>query len=338
MPLPLIPILIGVASLGAAGTGLYKGAKAISDNSDANDINNKANSIIKEAKASLEAARKRSRNALVALGNNKIAVCQSSIEKFVVLFEQIKNLDLQDSIGLQELSKFHIDQQAISDFKEISMLAESFASGALSGAVAGGAVAFGAYSAAGALATASTGTAISTLSGAAATNATLAFFGGGALTAGGLGVAGGTAILGGLVAGPALAIVGIVMGAKASANLDNAYSNLTQARTAREEIGVLVTACTAIARRAKLFNKILVKLDRIFCPLLDQLENVILTEGINYKKYSPQAQQVVAATVSTAQAVKALLDTPLLDEKGQLTRESGKLAHLLCEKCQIPER
>ena len=45
---------------------------------------------------------------------------------------------------------------------------------------------------------ASTGTSIASLSGAAATNATLAFFGGGSLAAGGLGMAGGTAVLGGL--------------------------------------------------------------------------------------------------------------------------------------------
>lgn len=46
------------------------------------------------------------------------------------------------------------------------------------------------------LGTASSGTAISTLSGASATSATIAWFGGGALAAGGLGVAGGAVVLG----------------------------------------------------------------------------------------------------------------------------------------------
>lgn len=45
---------------------------------------------------------------------------------------------------------------------------------------------------------ASTGTAISTLSGAAATKATLAWFGGGSLAAGGFGVAGGGIVLAGI--------------------------------------------------------------------------------------------------------------------------------------------
>ena len=69
-------------------------------------------------------------------------------------------------------------------------------------------------------ASASTGTAISTLSGAAATNATLAFFGGGSLATGGLGMAGGMYVLGGLVAGPALMVMGMITEAKSKEKID----------------------------------------------------------------------------------------------------------------------
>ncbi|MCY3877029.1 MAG: hypothetical protein OXF88_22400 [Rhodobacteraceae bacterium] len=51
------------------------------------------------------------------------------------------------------------------------------------------------YTLAASFGTASTGTAISTLSGAAATKATLAWLGGGAVAAGGLGIAGGGIVL-----------------------------------------------------------------------------------------------------------------------------------------------
>jgi hypothetical protein len=64
-----------------------------------------------------------------------------------------------------------------------------------SGAAVGGGVATGSLAAVGAFGTASTGTAISTLSGAAATNATLAWFGGGAVAAGGWGITWGTVVL-----------------------------------------------------------------------------------------------------------------------------------------------
>ena len=184
--------------------------------------------------------------------------------------------------------------------------------------MAGGAVAFAAYGAAGWLATASTGTAISALSGAAATNATLAFFGGGALAAGGLGMAGGACVLGGLVAGPALLVLGAVMGAKASKKLDDAYSNLAEAKKAKAELDVLVTACKAIKARCELFTNLLIRVDCLMMKQNQNFERIINTEGTDYMNYSEASKQGVMAVLATAKAYKALIDTPLLDEKGKL--------------------
>ncbi|WP_326754756.1 helix-turn-helix domain-containing protein [Streptomyces hirsutus] len=80
------------------------------------------------------------------------------------------------------------------------------AAGGAAGVAVGGAAAYGAFTAAALFGTASTGTAISTLSGVAATNATLAVLGGGTLAAGGAGMAGGTLLLTGMVAAPAAAL------------------------------------------------------------------------------------------------------------------------------------
>ncbi|MFJ7529355.1 helix-turn-helix domain-containing protein [Streptomyces griseus] len=80
------------------------------------------------------------------------------------------------------------------------------AAGGAAGVAAGGAAAYGAFTAAALFGTASTGTAISTLAGVAATNATLALLGGGTLAAGGAGMAGGILLLTGMVAAPAAAL------------------------------------------------------------------------------------------------------------------------------------
>ncbi|HNZ27298.1 MAG TPA: hypothetical protein PLG34_05640 [Spirochaetota bacterium] len=80
---------------------------------------------------------------------------------------------------------------------------------ATKGTGAGIATGSAAYFLVGQLAYASTGTAISTLSGAAATNATLAWLGGGSIAAGGGGIAAGATVLGGIVAIPALTVMGI---------------------------------------------------------------------------------------------------------------------------------
>jgi transcriptional regulator with XRE-family HTH domain len=78
----------------------------------------------------------------------------------------------------------------------------SGATGAAVGGAVGGATAYGAFAAAMSFGTASTGTAISALSGAAATKAAVALFGGGSLATGGAGVAGGAAVLMGIAAAP----------------------------------------------------------------------------------------------------------------------------------------
>lgn len=70
------------------------------------------------------------------------------------------------------------------------------------GSITGGTMAVGAWSLVTMFGSASTGAAISGLSGVAATNATVAWFGGGALAAGGAGMAGGITVIGGLVAVP----------------------------------------------------------------------------------------------------------------------------------------
>ncbi|WP_393097049.1 helix-turn-helix domain-containing protein [Streptomyces sp. LN325] len=80
------------------------------------------------------------------------------------------------------------------------------AAGGAAGAAVGGAAAYGAFTAAALFGTASTGAAIPTLVGVAATNATLALLGGGTLAAGGAGMAGGSLLLTGMVAAPAAAL------------------------------------------------------------------------------------------------------------------------------------
>lgn len=74
----------------------------------------------------------------------------------------------------------------------------------LAGVTLGAAEAAGTFTLVGALGTASTGVAISSLSGAAATTSTLAALGGGSLASGGLGMLGGICALGGIFAAGAI--------------------------------------------------------------------------------------------------------------------------------------
>ena len=322
MPIPILFIGLGA---GAAALGIGKSVKAGVDQKEANRTNETANSIIKSASSKIEKYRKNCGNAIDDLGKCKIQILDESIKPFIEEFEKLNHIEFMESNGLNELQKMVLDKKKFVELKDLQNMASSMLGGLASGTLAGAVTAFGAYGAASVLATASTGTAIASLSGAAATNATLAFFGGGALAAGGLGMAGVAAVLGGLVAGPALAILGVVMGAKASKNLDNAYSNLAEAKKYESEMDAASTLCIGIRRRSAMFSRFLMSLNAIFEPLVFDMSKIIKEKGTDFRSFSEDEKKVVAEAMSLAGAIKAILDTPILDEQGNLTKESGKI-------------
>ncbi len=329
MPIPFLFIAAGVGS-GLVGVG--KGIKAGIDQKDANNTNEMAERKIEKAKEKVNESRKNCGNAIDSLGKRKVAVLDGSIKTFINEFEKLNHVELTESSGLNELQKMVLDKKSFTELKDLQSMASSLAGGLASGAMAGALTAFGAYGAAGALATASTGTAIASLSGAAATNATLAFFGGGSLAAGGLGMAGGTAVLGGLVAGPTLAVLGFVAGAKASKNLDAANANYAKAKEFEEEMKTAAALCYGIRRRSAMFNRFLIRLQTVFDPLVYDMTQIINEKGTDFREFSDNEKKCVASAMSLAGAIKAVLDTPILDDEGNLTEESGEIINITQKK------
>ena len=322
MPLPLFFIGAAVAT-GTIGGG--KTLKAVTDNTKANQINELANSNVESAREELDRQRKAVSSALDSLGNEKLDILNHSIINFITGFERIKNIDFQSSVGLEELKNLHIDENTFQELKELGNFAIEVAGGAAAGAVGGALTALGAYGAATTFASASTGTAIASLSGAAASNATLAFFGGGSLATGGLGMAGGMAVLGGLVAGPALMVMGMITGAKSQEKLENALSNKAQADEIVESLNAASVQCSAIRRRTYMFYNLLAHLDSLFLPQIWKMEDIIANEGVDYRMYLPESKKAIAAATSTACTIKSVLDTPILTAEGELTETSAKL-------------
>ena len=319
MPLPLL--FIGVAAV--TGTfGLGSTIKAGIDTNTANTINKNADEIVQTTTDWLNVQREACGRSLTQLGREKVFVLNNSMTEFLDSFQRIKNVDFRDTLGLEELSKMHLDEYDFTEMRSLANFAGTLASGAVIGTAGGALAAFGAYSAAQALAVASTGTAISTLSGVAATNATLAFFGGGSLAAGGLGMAGGAAVLGGLVAGPALLVLGLVAGNTAKKNLDKAYANRSEAIQIASQLEAAGCQCEVIRRRTYMFYNLLARLDTYFLPLIYRMEDIVKNEGDDYRAYSVDSKKAIASCASVAVSVKTVLDTPLLTDDGLLTEES----------------
>lgn len=122
----------------------------------------------------------------------------TEIEKSQTLLSRPAKKGLSKQIANQ----FNHNANNLHRLQNIASEKSSTGGALLQGGVVGGLAAVGTWTFVASFGTASTGTAIATLSGAAAHNAILAYIGGGTLAAGGGGIAGGTAMLGAIVAVP----------------------------------------------------------------------------------------------------------------------------------------
>lgn len=315
MPLPLlIPILVGLGGLTGAGLGI----QAAIDQHDAGELNDAAKSIVRDADSKLADARNLLNDNLQLYGQQKLNVVGRNLEQFVETFGQLKNVQPSQSMGLGLPKVSEFTEKEIVEMREVCNLAEDIMVGMASGAGGGTLMAFGAYNGTMLLASAGTGTAISSLSGVAATNATLAWLGGGTIASGGLGVAGGTMVLGTLVAGPALLIFGGILGANASAALADAKSKHEESKKYRDELDVVSEKLVQTQTVVNLSRQVLRKFAGRLRRANKNLTKLIGEFGVNYSLYTEEQKQKVFITIKYAQLVKALIDLPLLTEEGNL--------------------
>lgn len=298
---------------------LKKGRDAKKDFDKAKSVNRRAERVFDDAKEELEVARDNAHSAMEQLGECKFAIYQQSIIPFAEAFQKIKNIDFKES-SLTDGSLAHSRQQ-LQDITNSALEMKEVVVGGVTALGAGGLAGLAAYGSVGLLGTASTGTAIGTLSGAAATNATLAWLGGGSLAAGGLGIAGGTAVLGGLVAAPVLAVGGMMLASKAEAAVEDARANLHNAEVAAEDMKTAMVATRAIAARFVEVNNVLSALNERFEPLLNSLQDLV-AENQDYQSYSVEDQKGIFFCVSLAKTIKNVLETPLLSDSGKITSDS----------------
>lgn len=304
MPLPLIPVALGLASLVAGGYGVKKGIDAKDDLNRAKSIGEDASQRHKKAIANLEKERKKTNDEFESLGELKAHIFSHQI-KFLV--DEVKK---RKTKGRSKLEGFResIEKLDLPSLEKMVVNSLEIEAGLLSGVASGALAGFGAYGSVGLLATASTGTAIASLSGAAATNATLAWLGGGALSAGGLGMAGGTAILGGFVAGPAIAVTGFMMASKAEEALTKARAYEAEVDEKIAEIKSMRPILRGLQANAQEMTRTLKEL----VPFFDEAVSDLSAGDESFKRL-----------LTVGLAIKDVLETPILEKDGVAVENIG---------------
>lgn len=177
-----------------------------------------------------------------------------------------------------------------------------------------------------AMCAAGTGTAISSLSGAAASNAVLAWLGGGSLAAGGGGVAAGTVVLGAITATATVGLAVVAVGTLASKfyakKNTESEAYLADIKIWAEKIQTSWAVLASIKQRIGELHDLTQKLKDRSTERLIKLEGIAPSFDPNNKDHVKLFQQCAIM----AKSMSELAQTPILDEDGNLSEQSGIIA------------
>ena len=317
MPLPLI--VAGVA-IAAGATGLVTGAKGTKKISDAKNRVKQADEKYQAAKQKLEDKDTSTNISLDKLGLLKVQIWRD-FDRFQNAFEKIQN---RPEFENKSSDKFTLPKHALHAIQEIQIKAVEILGTSIASAGAGALTGMAAYSGVLALGTASTGTAISTLSGVAATNAALAALGGGSLAAGGGGIALGTQILGGAVAGPVIAVGGLLLNAKGNSSLEKADKAEQEVDKIVKTIDESCKYMTNLSNLSFRLRKELMATQEVYLKQVGLLEDLVLNKA-DYNYYTLEEKVIVDNNIKMVGILYKLATQSLLSQ----SKEENKQPELL---------
>lgn len=289
-----VPVIMGIGSVITAALGIDKGVVGIIKGKKARDtmklVKEKHERNINEFEKKSELANK----AMDVLGKYELNILRS-FEEFSKTIEKIQNRPQFESYKIENVELPAYDKE---NLEKVSIGAGVLLGG-LGGAAAGTAGGFAAAGAASAAVmawgTASTGTAIGSLSGAAAVNATLAALGGGSIAAGGGGMALGSMVLGTVTAGVGILAGGIVfnfVGKKLADKADEAYEQIEEEeKTIRAICGYLRNLEQTAVRYLDILRTVNNKYQECFLQVFHTVNRLYKTEWGEFNAQEKMAVQ-----------------------------------------------
>lgn len=306
----------GSAAVGTIATsaaiGAANGVSGASKLMEAKEIKEAAERKYNKKKRQFDQSREKTEEALKKLGYEKLKIWKS-FERFSEMYSKIQNPPIMN--GNVDVESVSISIEELNNIRSFAIGAKKLLSGGVGSIVSGNLIGLATSSGLiGTITTASTGTAISSLSGAAATNATLAALGGGALSAGGAGMAGGAMALSGLTFAPMAMVGGIMLNSAAKKAKDTAID------IEYEVDGAVEKMCEAIDELAKihtLSNNIKSELDNLNLlhkQFMDKIEPVVESKR-DYKKFSYEERGLLEKTILSLKVIKMLSMQNILDSE-----------------------
>lgn len=296
---PLATPLVAVIAVGAVAA-----AKGLADIVHSRSIASRARAVHEATLSDLEAAQKPTHERVAEYGGQQIEAVAGTLGRFADWIEH--NQMAVNRLGHDPVDGVEISVPELPAIKNEVKAVGRWIEGGIAGASAAVAAPQAALVGVSTFASASTGTAIANLGGAAATNATLAWLGGGSLATGGGGVAAGQAVLGLVAAAPAAFIGGITVAVVGSKQKTSAKRYAAEVNTACEHIRTAIDVMPRITERVTELSDVLTALTDRANEAIASLETLNFDSDLHAPKFLKALQLV--------RGIREVVNTPVLDD------------------------
>ena len=316
MPIPLIAAALIAAGVSSGGGGLALGGKG------ARDIK-RARSRIKTAETEYQREHEKM---VTVVGSTNLRLSEYGEQQKAALTAVVLRMGdflRRHAKQVRESERLLVDGidatvGSVTGAASLDADAARWAMGIVTSGMAGAGVASGVTTAAATFGVASTGAAISGLSGAAAESATLAFLGGGSLASGGGGMALGATALNFVTVGPALLVGGFVINGQGQKAMTQARKYEAQVAVGIADLSELATKLSAVRSRVDELSGLLQRLAELAVGALDLLES----EEFDPEAHAPRFQRAL----NLVMAVRDIGATPVVDGAGDVNEKGSSLS------------
>ena len=291
---------------------------------------NEAQQTYDQSKSQFDNQKKVTTKSLERLGKVKIDAWSDGMNSFVSVFSSFKNIEVNRRIesNLYFIGSDIEPKQMLMNIQNASMTANELARAGVAAVGTGALVGIASYGGAMMFGTASTGTAIAALSGAAKTNATLAWFGGGSKAIGGLGMAGGKLVLAGVAIAPILVVSALITSVKSKERLAEAKHINAEAKNAALQMDIVTTGMKGISNMSDNYSVFIKKLNQKFKPFIKELDRIRKKhqvgegEQIDFNSLSSVEQKTLHLSWLMAQIYYQSLSVTILTDQGEISNEA----------------
>ena len=317
---------MGVWNTIKKGAKIVSGVQAYQDRKETKRLQNEADALQQETIEENERRKEEANQQLNEFGEIRLNGLQSTVKVFLD-YLRIMKFNYNEKV-YQLGGKLSLSTEEMSNLEKIEMTATQ----ALGTAAAGGTAAVAALQGVptavtflvGRLATASTGAAISSLHGAAATNAVMAWLGGGSIASGGGGMAAGAAVLQGITGASmgilSIAAVGIITARIYSKKKTAAEQYCSDVQVFRKQAEAAWDLMERIVARAQELQRVTLALQERIETQLKYMEPLIYDFNNKDKYYIETFQQ----SALLVKAMSELSQVAILADNGEVS-ETSKL-------------